>query len=105
MASVMQREFASFTEFYPVYLSEHSDRTCRELHFAGSTLALLCLGMLFITGNLWWLLAALASGYSFAWIGHFFFEKNQPATFKHPVYSFLGDWVMYWQMLTGQASF
>lgn len=105
MASVMQREFASFTEFYPVYLSEHSNRNCRELHFAGSTLALLCLGALFITGNLWWLLAALTSGYSFAWIGHFFFEKNQPATFKHPVYSFLGDWVMYWQMLTGQASF
>jgi len=32
-------------------------------------------------------------------------EKNQPATFRHPFYSFMGDWVMYWQMLTGQVSF
>lgn len=105
MADVMQREFSSFTEFYPAYLSEHSNRTCRELHFIGSTLALFCLGALVLTANLWWLLAALVCGYGFAWIGHFFFEKNQPATFRHPLYSFMGDWVMYWQMLTGQASF
>lgn len=104
MAGVMDREYASFAEFYPDYLSEHSNRTCRELHFAGSTLALFCFGALLLTGSLWWLPAALASGYGFAWIGHFVFEKNQPATFKHPFYSFLGDWVMYWQMLTGQAS-
>jgi len=99
------KEFASFAEFYPVYLSEHANRTCRELHFAGSTLALLFLAALLLTGNLWWLLGALASGYGFAWIGHFAFEKNQPTTFRHPLYSFMGDWVMYWQMLTGQASF
>jgi hypothetical protein len=105
MASVMQREYASFAEFYPVYLAEHSNRTCRELHFVGSTLSLFCLGALLLTGNWWWLLAALVAGYGFAWVGHFAFEKNQPATFKHPIYSFMGDWVMYWQMLTGQASF
>jgi hypothetical protein len=104
MASVMDREYASFAEFYPAYLGEHSNRTCRELHFAGSTLALFCLGALLLTGNLWWLPAALVSGYGFAWIGHFVFEKNRPATFRPPFYSFLGDWVMYWQMLTGQAS-
>jgi hypothetical protein len=105
MAGVMEKEYASFAEFYPFYLSEHSNRTCRELHFVGSTLALICFGALALTANWWWLLAALASGYGFAWIGHFFFEKNRPATFKHPLYSFMGDWVMYWQMLTGQASF
>lgn len=105
MASVLHKEYASFSEFYPVYLSEHSNRICRELHFAGSTLALFFVGALLLTGNLWWLLAALVSGYGFAWIGHFAFEKNQPASFKHPIYSFMGDWVMYWQMLTGQASF
>jgi hypothetical protein len=105
MATVTQKEYASFAEFYPAYLSEHSNRVCRELHFTGSTLALLCLAALLLTGNPWWLLGALLCSYGFAWVGHFAFEKNQPATFKHPLYSFMGDWVMYWQMLTGQASF
>lgn len=105
MATVLKTKYQSFADFYPVYLGEHSNRTCRELHFVGSTLALLCLAAMILTGELWWLLAALVAGYSFAWIGHFFFEKNQPATFKHPLYSFMGDWVMYWQMLTGQTSF
>lgn len=105
MPTVMQKEYVSFAEFYPVYLGEHSNRACRELHFAGSTLALLCLAMLLLTGSLWWLPAALVCGYGFAWIGHVAFEKNQPTTSKHPLYSFMGNWVMYWQMLTGQASF
>lgn len=94
--------YTSFTDFYPFYLSEHSDRTCRRLHFAGSTLALVCLVLLIVTGNWWWLLAAVVSGYAFAWIGHFFFEKNRPATFKQPLFSLMGDWVMYWQIWTGK---
>jgi hypothetical protein len=105
MSVLAHREFANFAEFYPVYLSEHSNRACRELHFLGSTLALLCLAILLLTDNLWWLVAAFASAYGCAWIGHFVFEKNQPATFRHPLYSFMGDWVMYWQMMTGTASF
>jgi hypothetical protein len=105
MSTLLQREYASFADFYPVYLSEHANRTCRELHFAGATLALLFLIAAPLTSNPWWLLGALASFYGFAWIGHAAFEKNQPATFKHPLYSFMSDWVMYWQMLTGQASF
>jgi len=94
-----------FAEFYPFYLSEHADRTCRRLHFAGSTLALLCLVALIVTRNPWWLLAGLVCGYGFAWIGHFVFEKNQPASFKQPLYSFMGDWRMYWQILTGRIAF
>ncbi|TFV86051.1 DUF962 domain-containing protein [Oxalobacteraceae bacterium OM1] len=105
MSSVAERRFASFAEFYPFYLSEHANRTCRELHFVGSTLSLLCLAALLLSGNWGWLAAALVCGYGFAWVGHFKFEKNRPATFKHPLYSFMGDWVMYWQMLTGRASF
>jgi len=105
MSTAIEREYASFADFYPVYLGEHANRTCRELHFAGSTFALFCLGGLLLTGNFWWLAAALACGYGFAWIGHFAFEKNRPATFRHPLYSLMGDWVMYWQILTGQASF
>lgn len=105
MAGVTQRNFESFAEFYPVYLSEHSNRICRELHFAGTTLALLSLAALLLTGGWWWLLAALASHYGFAWIGHFAFERSQPETLRHPLYSFMGDMVMYRQMLTGQDSF
>ncbi|MBV8665826.1 MAG: DUF962 domain-containing protein [Burkholderiaceae bacterium] len=105
MSTAIHEKFESFAEFYPYYLSEHSNRICRELHFVGSTLVLACLVALILTANPWWFPAALVCGYGFAWIGHFAFEKNRPATFRHPLYSLMGDWVMYWQMLTGQASF
>ena len=95
--------FASFAEFYPFYLGEHANRTCRRLHFAGSSAALVFLGIALATLNPLWLLAALVSGYGFAWVGHFFFEKNRPATFRHPLYSFLGDWVMYKDIWTGKV--
>jgi hypothetical protein len=105
IAKPAARKYASFAEFYPFYLSEHSDRTCRRLHFAGSTLALLCLVALLVTRNPWWIVAALVCGYGFAWVGHFVFEKNQPASFKQPLYSFLGDWKMFWQIATGKIAF
>ena len=98
----MAESFASFREFYPFYLSEHANRTCRRLHFVGTSLVIACLVALALTGNAWWILAALLCGYGFAWVGHFFFEHNRPATFRHPFYSFIGDWVMYRDMLTGR---
>ncbi len=101
-SEVDPRSFTSFAEFYPFYLSEHSNRTCRRLHFIGSTLALLCLAALALTGKLAWLPAALVAGYAFAWIGHFGFEKNRPASFKRPFYSFMGDWVMYRDIWLGR---
>ena len=97
--------FASFREFYPFYLAEHANRTCRRLHVVGLTLAIACVVALTVTGNWWWLVAALFCGYGFAWIGHFFFEHNRPATFRHPIYSLAGDWVMYGQMLSGKIRF
>lgn len=99
------KAFHSFAEFYPFYLSEHSNRTCRRLHFAGSTLALACLVALVVTANPLWLLAGVLVGYAFAWIGHFGFEKNKPASFKRPLYSFMGDWVMYKDIWTGRIAF
>lgn len=105
MAQAPAKEFASFADFYPFYLNEHRNLTCRRLHFAGSTVALLCLVALAVTGNGWWLLAGLLSGYAFAWIGHFGFEKNRPATFRHPFYSLMGDWVMYADILRGRIKF
>ena len=97
--------FASFREFYPFYLSEHSNRTSRRLYFVGSCLALALVATAIVQRNAWWLLAALVAGYAFAWVGHFFFEKNRPATFKHPFYSFAGDWVMFKDILTGRIRF
>lgn len=94
----MQR-FSSFREFYPFYLDEHRHPVSRRLHFIGSCGVLLLLAVALWQRNGWWLLAALVCGYGFAWIGHFFFEKNRPATFRHPLYSFLGDWVMFRDIL------
>src|SRR5213593_1478507 len=98
----MQKRFRTFDEFYPFYLSEHKNRVCRRLHFTGSALVL---AMLFysVLSQKWPALIALPFlGYGFAWVGHFFFEKNRPATFTYPLYSFLGDWVMFRQVLTGK---
>jgi hypothetical protein len=99
----MSQRFTSFAEFYPFYLSEHADRTCRRLHFAGSLLVIVCVALGLWMGNAWWFLAALFAGYGFAWIGHFFFEHNRPATFKYPLYSLIGDWVMFGDILTGKV--
>ncbi|WP_395060424.1 Mpo1-like protein [Polaromonas sp.] len=102
-AATDAKAFKSFAEFYPFYLTEHSDRTCRRLHFAGSTSSLLCLAAAISSRNPWWLLAGLLCGYGFAWVGHFVFEKNKPASFKRPLYSFMGDWVMYKDIWAGKV--
>ena len=97
------KAITTFTEFYPYYLTEHSNRTCRRLHFFGTSLVVVCLAMFGATGNAAYLLAAPVCGYGFAWVGHFFFEKNKPASFKRPLYSFMGDWVMYKDIWTGRV--
>lgn len=99
----MSQRYASFREFYPFYLSEHRNRTSRRLHFFGSCGVLALLGAAIGTRNGWWLAGALVCGYGFAWIGHFFFEKNRPATFKYPIYSFIGDWAMFKDILLGKV--
>lgn len=98
----MSQSFQTFKEFYPYYLEEHSNRTCRRLHFVGSTGGLAALGLAVATLNPLWVLAGLVFGYASAWVGHFFFEHNKPATFKYPWKSFMGDWVMYKDMWTGK---
>ena len=104
-AAVDPRQFQRFADFYPFYLTEHANRTCRRLHVVGSTLALACLAMLLVTGRPGWLLAGLLCGYGFAWVGHFGFEKNRPASFSRPWYSFLGDWRMFADILRGRIPF
>lgn len=104
-SSVDPKRFKHFADFYPFYLGEHSNRSCRRMHFVGSTLALVCLAMLLLTGRPQYLVYALLCGYGFAWIGHLVFEKNRPATFKHPLYSFIGDWAMYRDIWAGRIKF
>ncbi len=101
----MDKRYSSFREFYPFYLSEHANRACRRLHFVGTALVLGCVVAAIATGNLWWLVAAPIAGYGFAWIGHFFFEHNRPATFSYPLYSLAGDWVMFKDILVGRVRF
>jgi hypothetical protein len=101
----MPERFDSFAEFYPYYLTEHSDRSCRRLHFIGTALVILILIVAVFSDRyaLLWLLPVL--GYSFAWAGHFFFEKNRPATFRYPLYSLIGDFVMFRDILVGRIRF
>ncbi|WP_425928552.1 Mpo1-like protein [Pseudomonas sp. NyZ201] len=99
------RRFDNFAQFYPYYLNEHANSACRRLHFIGTTLVIALLAYTIGSGTWVLLLAVPFAGYGFAWIGHFFFEKNRPATFQHPFYSLLGDFVMYRDMLRGKVSF
>ena len=92
----------TFAQFYPSYLAEHATAACRRLHFLGSTAALAAVGAAILTAHPWWLAAAPLVGYGCAWIGHVAFEHNRPATLRHPLYSFLGDWVMFRDMLAGR---
>lgn len=104
-AQSADKKYRSFAEFYPFYLSQHANTVCRRLHFLGSLLVLLILGFSVTTGDYFWLLALPVAGYGFAWLGHFGFEKNRPATFTYPIYSLQGDWVMFFQILTGKIKF
>jgi hypothetical protein len=101
----MGTRYARFRDFYPYYLGEHSNRICRRLHFAGSALVLTTFFWVLITGRWSGLILLPFFGYGFAWVGHFFFEKNRPATFTHPLYSFMGDWVMFRDILMGRVAF
>lgn len=96
------KQYQSFHAFYPFYLSQHSNVTCRRLHVVGTTLALAVIA--YACWSAQWLLLLLAPvmAYGCAWIGHFYFEKNVPATFTYPLYSLMGDCLMYWQIVTGQ---
>ena len=97
--------FASFSQFYPYYIHEHSNRTCRRIHVVGSALVIGVAVLALVTLNAWWLLAMPVIGYGFAWVGHFFFERNRPATFKYPLWSLMGDWRMFFETVSGRRKF
>jgi hypothetical protein len=97
----MNGQFSNLDEFWPFYLAQHLNPTNRRLHFAGTTsgLALVAAAIVFNSSAL--LIAAPAAGYWLSWIGHFFFERNAPATFKHPLLSLRADLRMYRLMWSG----
>ena len=98
----MSERIKTYGEFWPFYLSQHANPTNRVLHFVGTTGTILCLLAAGVTLNPLYVLLAAISGYGFAWFGHFIIEKNRPATFKHPLWSFRGDARMLRYFLTGR---
>jgi hypothetical protein len=95
----MDAEYRSFREFYPAYLAEHQRPATRRLHFLGVLLVVGTIALAVCTRNALWLLAAPVLGYGLAWTGHLVFERNRPATFRHPLYSLAGDFVMFKDIL------
>ena len=100
-----QKKFNSLKEFYPFYLTEHSHATSRVLHFVGTGLVLALTAAALLFHNVQQLIAVPFVGYGFAWIGHFFFEKNKPATFRHPLYSLASDFILFFDLVRGKQKF
>lgn len=101
----MEKKYSSLKEFYPYYLSEHQHPTSRLLHFIGTGLVLVVLGLALALENYSWLAGIPVLGYGFAWVGHFFFEKNKPATFTYPFYSLASDFILFFDLLRGKEKF
>jgi hypothetical protein len=94
--------YKSFEDFYPYYISEHDHKYTKLMHFIGTSISIYFLIKFILSFNFLFILYALLSGYGFAWVGHFFIEKNKPATFKYPFYSLKGDYKMYLEILQGK---
>jgi len=92
----------NFAEFWPFYVREHSLASTRIMHFVGTTLAMIVIAAAAALQWWWLLLAAPLAGYGLAWISHFGIEKNKPASFKYPLWSFLADLKLWFLMLTGR---
>jgi hypothetical protein len=99
------KRYTTFRDFYPFYLTEHVNPISRRLHVIGTTLVILSLIVAIVARDWRFALAAPIIGYGFAWVGHFFFEKNRPATFKYPGYSLMGDFRLWFETVTGQRKF
>jgi hypothetical protein len=100
----MGARYTSYSAFFDFYLSEHERPMTRALHYCGSVCGIAALMLVLTTGNWLWLPVGLVSGYGFAWTGHFFVEHNRPATFKYPLWSFIGDYHMFGLWLLGRLN-
>lgn len=97
-------EIRNYTEFWDFYVAEHSRPMNRLLHFIGTTLSMAILVWALATGRYLYIPLCFVVGYGFAWIGHFAIEKNKPATFKYPLWSFISDYKMVFYMLIGRMN-
>ncbi|MDB4859271.1 DUF962 domain-containing protein [Candidatus Marinimicrobia bacterium] len=95
-------KFNSFSEFYPFYLSEHKKNLTKIYHMIGSLTVISLIIFSIYSTNYKYLCFTPIAGYGFAWYSHFFIENNKPATFKYPLYSFIGDWIMFKDIITGK---
>ena len=96
------KKYKTLKEFYPYYLEEHANKHTKMMHFIGTAISIVFLIYFVMTFELIALFFALLSGYGFAWISHFFIEKNKPATFKYPLYSLISDYKMFVEILRGK---
>lgn len=94
----------SYAEFWDFYVAEHSQPATRLLHFVGTSLGIVLLVWVIRTGNWAYLPLCFVVGYAFAWFSHFVVEKNKPATFQYPLWSFISDYKMMFYMLTGRMN-
>lgn len=101
----MEKRYKTLKEFYPYYLTEHLNPICRRLHFIGTFLVLINLFWAIATNNWWGLWLIPVIGYGFAWVGHYFFEKNKPATFQYPFFSLASDFILFKDLLIGKQNF
>ena len=104
-ATATRQAFQDFSDFYPYYLGEHQNVTCRRLHVVGTLLGAAVVLTALVVGRPALGLLGPVVGYGFSWVGHFFFERNKPATFSHPWWSFRGDMKLLWETLSGQRPF
>jgi len=99
----MAERYATYEQFWPFYVSQHRNPTNRRLHVVGTALVLACAAAALIVSPAWLVVAPVA-GYGFAWVGHFFFERNRPATFSYPLWSLRGDFRLFGLMLSGRIA-
>ena len=99
-----ENRYQTLAEFWPYYVREHSNPLTRQLHFVGNTNLFLWLLLSLIRRSPKLGVFAVLSSYTIAWIGHFFVEKNRPATFQYPLMSAVCDMLMYVKMWRGQMN-
>jgi len=93
-----------FGDFWLYYLQEHARPSTRALHYLGTSLAVGIMAMMLCQGHWYLTLGLPVAGYGFAWIGHFWCERNRPATFRYPLWSLSADFLMWYRFIVGHMA-